>query len=129
MHSVCEWLQGSSPTRFSRFTPLVSLSSCTSISSLSEMSRTGHEYILIDFSGYVFLKPCKNADAETTSNVLMEYFSAFAPVLQWFSDQGRHFRNKVIQNLSTSQSSTVSPPFTRFGRTAPSNPSARKFIV
>ncbi len=38
--------------------------------------RTGHEYILIlkdTFSGYVFLKPCKNADAETTSHVLMEY--------------------------------------------------------
>ena len=36
-------------------------------------SRTKHEYILIlkdDFSGYVFLRACKRADAETTANVL-----------------------------------------------------------
>ncbi len=31
----------------------------------------------------------------------MEYFSTFVPVLQWFSDQGPHFCNKVMQNLST----------------------------
>lgn len=40
-------------------------------------SSSEHEYVLIlkdDFSGYVYLLPCKVADAETTSAVLMEYF-------------------------------------------------------
>ncbi len=67
--------------------------------------RTGHEYIPIlknIFSGYVFLKPCKNADAESTANVLMEYFPTFVSIPQWFSDRGPHFCNKVMQNLSTS---------------------------
>ncbi len=32
----------------------------------------------------------------------MEYFATFVPVLQWFSDQGPHFCNKVMQNLSNS---------------------------
>ncbi len=57
---------------------------CTRVSELLHFdflyigeSRSGYEYILIlkdDFSAYVFLKPWKNVDAETTSNVLMEYF-------------------------------------------------------
>ncbi len=60
------------------------LSSCTSILYVEE-SRTGHEYIPIlkdNFSGYVFLRPCKKADAETTANVLNEYLTTFIPVLQ-----------------------------------------------
>ncbi len=68
-------------------------------------SRTSHEYILIlkdDFSGYAFLRPCKNADAETSANVLNEYFTTFIPVLQWFSDQCPHFCNKVMQTLASS---------------------------
>ncbi len=36
------------------------------------------------------------------SNVLMEYFSTFLPVLEWFSDQGTHFCNKGMQKLSAS---------------------------
>ena len=47
-------------------------------------SKSGCEYILIlkdDFSGYVFLRACKHADAETTAEVLMEYFTTFVPVL------------------------------------------------
>ncbi len=68
-------------------------------------SRAGHEYILIlkdKFSRCVFLEPCKNAHAETTANVLMEYFSTFVPVLQWFSDQGPRICNTIMQYLSTS---------------------------
>ncbi len=66
--------------------------------------RTGHEHILIlnhDFSGYVVLRPCKKEDAETTSKVLNEYFTTFIPFLQWFSDQGPHFCNKVMQTLES----------------------------
>ena len=66
-------------------------------------SRTDHTYILIlkdDFSGYVFLRACKSADAETAASVLCEYFTTFVPVLQWFSDQGPHFCNKVMELLA-----------------------------
>lgn len=68
-------------------------------------SSNAKEYILIlkdDFSGYVFLRPCKSADAETTASVLMEYFTTFVPVLNWFSDQGSHFKNQVMEFLACS---------------------------
>ena len=68
-------------------------------------SSTQDEYILIlkdDFSGYVYLRPCKHANAETAANVLLEYFSTFTTVLQWFSDQGRHFQNELMEILATS---------------------------
>ncbi len=63
------------------------------------------EYILIlkdDFSGYVFLRSCKFANAETTADVLIEYFTTFVPVLMWFSDQGTHFKNEVMELLAKS---------------------------
>jgi len=68
-------------------------------------SSIGHEYILIlkdDFSGYVTLRSCKSANAETTAQVLLEYFTTFVPVLQWFSDQGTHFKNEVMERLASS---------------------------
>ncbi len=48
------------------------------------------------------MRPCKKADAETTANVLNEYFTNFIPVLQWFSYQGPHFWKKVSQTLASS---------------------------
>lgn len=68
-------------------------------------SKNAKEYILIlkdDFSGYVFLRACKHADAETTAEVLLEYFTTFTPVLTWFSDQGTHFKNNVMELLAKS---------------------------
>ena len=67
---------------------------------------TNHmEYVLLlkdDFSGYCFLRACQKADAATTAEVLMEYFTTFVPVLQWFSDQGTHFKNEVMELLANS---------------------------
>ena len=68
-------------------------------------SSTQMEYVLIlkdDFSGYCFLRACKQADAATATEVLMEYFTTFVPVLQWFSDQGTHFKNEVMRLLAAS---------------------------
>ena len=68
-------------------------------------SAIGHEYILIlkdDFSGYVFLRSCASACAEATADVLAEYFTTFVPVLNWFSDQGSHFKNEVMELLASS---------------------------
>ena len=66
-------------------------------------SGSGHTYILIlkdDFSGYVLLRPCAKAGAETTVEVLVEYLTTFVPVLRWFSDQGPHFCNDVMKLLA-----------------------------
>lgn len=68
-------------------------------------SKSNHEYILMlkdDFSGYVFLRACQSADAETAASTLLEYFTTFVPVLQWISDQGPHFANKVMELLASS---------------------------
>ena len=66
-------------------------------------SSTQMESVLIlkdDFSGYCFLHACEKADAATTTEILMEYFNTFVPVLQWFSDQGTRFKNKQSSNAN-----------------------------
>jgi transposase InsO family protein len=50
-------------------------------------------------SGYLWLVPCKAATASETIEVLMRWFATFGVVLYWFSDQGSHFKNEVIQGL------------------------------
>jgi len=65
-------------------------------------SSSGQVYVLIlkdDFSSYVWLKPCKAADAEATATSLIEWFSAFGTVVQWVSDRGSHFKNEVVKEL------------------------------
>ncbi len=66
-------------------------------------SSNQRRYILIlkdDFSGYFFLRVCEKTDAETTAELLVEYFTTFVPVLSWFSDQGTHFKNEVMKILA-----------------------------
>jgi len=65
-------------------------------------SSSGDIYVLIlkdDFSSYVWLKPCKAADAEATAVCLIEWFSAFGTVVQWVSDSGSHFKNDLVGEL------------------------------
>jgi hypothetical protein len=60
------------------------------------------KYVLIvkdDYSNYVWLKQCKNADAYKTAAVLIEWFAAFGVAQQWVSDQGSHFKNKVMMDI------------------------------
>jgi hypothetical protein len=60
------------------------------------------KYVLIvkdDYSNYVWLKQCKNADADSTAAVLIEWFAAFGVAQQWVSDQGSHFKNNVMADI------------------------------
>jgi transposase InsO family protein len=60
------------------------------------------KYVLIvkdDYSNYVWLKQCKNADAYSSAAVLIECFAAFGVAQKWVSDQGSHFKNKVMTDI------------------------------
>ena len=55
-----------------------------------------------DFSGYCFPRACCSANAETSADLLIKYFTTFAPVLYLCSDQGSHLKNQVMGLLATS---------------------------
>jgi transposase InsO family protein len=60
------------------------------------------KYVLIvkdDYSNYVWLKQCKNADAYSTTAVLIEWFAAFGVAQQWVSDQGSHFKKNLMTDI------------------------------
>jgi IS30 family transposase len=67
------------------------------------LSRDGnYQYLLLfndDLSGYLWLVPCRTADAAATVDALMRYFAAFRVVLLWISDRGSHFKNEVIHRV------------------------------
>jgi Integrase zinc binding domain len=48
-------------------------------------------------SGYLWLVPCRTADAAATVDALMRWFAVFGVVLLWISDRGSHFKNEVEQ--------------------------------
>jgi hypothetical protein len=61
------------------------------------LSRDGkYQYLLllkVDLSGYLWLVPCRTADASATVDALMRWFAVFVVVLLWISDRGSHFKN------------------------------------
>jgi Integrase core domain len=61
-----------------------------------------HQYLLLfkdDLSGYLWLVPCRTADATATVDALMRWFAVFDVVLIWISDRGSHFKNEVVQRV------------------------------
>jgi hypothetical protein len=59
-----------------------------------------YQYLLLlkdDLSGYLWLVPCRTADAAATVDALMRWFAVFGVVLLWISDRGSHFKNEVVQ--------------------------------
>jgi IS30 family transposase len=52
-----------------------------------------------DLSSWTRLVPCKAATAVITAEALVNWFAVFVVVLTWVSDQGSHFKNKVISEL------------------------------
>jgi ribosomal protein S17 len=59
-------------------------------------------YVMIikeDISGYVWLIPCTEPTAAVAVDALSNWFSTFGVAPVWVSDQGSHFRNKVVDGL------------------------------
>jgi Integrase core domain len=67
------------------------------------LSRDGkYQYLLLlkdDLSGYLWLVPCRTADAAATVDALMRWFAVFDVVLLWISDRGSHFKNELVQRV------------------------------
>jgi RNase H-like domain found in reverse transcriptase/Integrase core domain/Reverse transcriptase (RNA-dependent DNA polymerase)/Chromo (CHRromatin Organisation MOdifier) domain len=66
-------------------------------------SSSEMKYVLVikdDLSGYVWLVPSSKADANTTTEALIQWFSNFGIAGVWVSDQGSHFKNVVLENVS-----------------------------
>jgi transposase InsO family protein len=49
--------------------------------------------------GYLWLVPCRTADAAATVDALMRWFTVFGVVLLWILDRGSHFKNEVVQRV------------------------------
>jgi Integrase core domain/Integrase zinc binding domain len=64
------------------------------------LSKDGkYQYLLLlkdDLSGYLWLVPCRTADAAVTVDALMRLFAVFGVMLLWISDRGSHFKNEVV---------------------------------
>jgi RNase H-like domain found in reverse transcriptase/Reverse transcriptase (RNA-dependent DNA polymerase)/Integrase zinc binding domain/Integrase core domain/Aspartyl protease len=59
-------------------------------------------YVLVlkdDMSSWTRLVPCKAATAVSTAEALVSWFAEFGVVVTWVSDQGSHFKNRVIAEL------------------------------
>jgi Integrase core domain/Integrase zinc binding domain len=98
------------------------------------LSRDGkYQYLLLlknDLSGYLWLVPCRTADAADTVDTLMRWFAAFGVVLLWISDRGSHFKNEVVNECRrNSRPSIISPRRIARGRTALSSLHASKSYV
>jgi hypothetical protein len=66
-------------------------------------SEKGLKFLLVikdGFSGHVELVPSASAIAEVVADALLSYFSRFGVVSIWVTDQGTHFRNRVIEELA-----------------------------
>jgi transposase InsO family protein len=67
------------------------------------LSRDGkYQYLLLlnDYlSGYLWLLPCRTADAAATVDALMRWFAVFGVVLLLILDRGIHYKNKVVQRV------------------------------
>lgn len=62
-------------------------------------------YVLIlkdDLSGYVWLVPTEDTDAQTTAQILLNWFASFGVPQTWVSDRGSHFKNELIRLLRES---------------------------
>ena len=61
------------------------------------------EYFLVakdDFSGFIELIPATDADRPMVGDAFVQWYSRFGMLLMHVSDQGSHFKNKVIKKFN-----------------------------
>jgi transposase InsO family protein len=66
------------------------------------LAENGFRYLFVirdDLSGYVDLFPCTSADHANAIDALLDWFSRFGVALVWVSDQGSHFKNRLVDAL------------------------------
>jgi hypothetical protein len=67
------------------------------------LSRDGrHQCIVLlkdDLSSYLWIVPCRTADAAATVIALMRWCAVFGAELLWISDRGSHFTNEVVRRV------------------------------
>lgn len=66
----------------------------------AEKEKTYTLIVKEDLSGYVWLRSAEEADYDTTAETLIEDFAAFGIPPSFISDQGSHFKNKLVEVLS-----------------------------
>jgi hypothetical protein len=68
-----------------------------------ELSRDWkYQYLLLfkdGLGGYLWLVPCRTADAAATVDALMQWFAVIDVVLLWISERGSHFKNEVVRRV------------------------------
>ena len=60
-------------------------------------------YLLVikdDFSGFVSMTPCETPTGEVVAKALLRWYGLFGVSLCHVSDQGSHFKNKVVSELN-----------------------------
>jgi len=55
--------------------------------------------LMDNFSRFVELVPAASADTEVVAMALLDWFKRFGVVKNWFSDQGTHFNNELLQRM------------------------------
>ena len=66
-------------------------------------SSTSESYLLVikdDFSSFVNLIPCSTPTSDVVVKALLNWYSLFGVSLTHISDQGSHFKNKVVAELN-----------------------------
>lgn len=62
------------------------------------------KYILVmkdDLSGYVWLHRYAESNAKNVAEYFLLWFSGFGIPRVWISEQGSHFKNNLVKNIST----------------------------
>ena len=75
----------------------------TFISRVLQGSRHNFVYVFVikdTYSNFLDFTPCESADAVSAATALINWFCRYGPCYRWISDQGSHFKNKVIAEIA-----------------------------